>query len=631
MNIDRRKEMRFPVLLPVECNGFSYDTHHPVSLDTSCNDISPHGMSLRSKMPLEAGRTCRLLFALPHYEGKREITGEVRWHTSQQDDGIAGIEFCEPIDLSIPFPAADKAVRGLQRHMDSHFSLVYQTLSDACVWVNSNGEITQCDERFIQLLGYSEAEARGRPIWDFAHGDDRQDLSTLLLGTQTIDLSSQATGLFRMHPKKGHALFWKMRVLPKPPWSTLKEIYIEDVTESCGLRDKKHQLEQLVDTLKGAVSGQVILLNSDLCIADTCGTENIDQGDRPKISFNGMDLRRATGLVKAKVNGRKLWNELQLCAQTGQEFSSELCHYKGRTGKVPDLFPPGIFRTKVTPIADLADRVASLLMVVKSEDPLGILGTYGGKEGESRNRLHNILGVAAAGFLLREVLHQACEPFTSLLARLDLLRYKLALHWEKSLTSTDDAALYDAGEFKEIEKLLSDLSNKFKYMLESTCCAGPAKTGHFEINECLSKAISIASMYEGIDSNSIVFIPRSQLPITGANEQEFVTIFLIYLLLSRDCLRNVSDTTIRCETTKDDDHIIATISHNSSILQDKYLDIVFHNKPLESYFLKSDFTCFMDTLLYYGNCLLRKNKVRTRITNIPGHFSLSLLIPAANQ
>ena len=82
MNVDRRKEMRFPVLLPVECNGFSYDTHHPVSLDTSCNDISPHGMSLRSKMPLEAGRTCRLLFALPHYEGKREITGEVRWHTS---------------------------------------------------------------------------------------------------------------------------------------------------------------------------------------------------------------------------------------------------------------------------------------------------------------------------------------------------------------------------------------------------------------------------------------------------------------------------------------------------------------------------------------------------------------------
>ena len=138
-------------------------------------------------------------------------------------------------------------------------------------------------------------------------------------------------------------------------------------------------------------------------------------------------------------------------------------------------------------------------------------------------------------------------------------------------------------------------------------------------------------MYEGLDSNSIVFIPRSQLPITGANEQEFVTIFLIYLLLSRDCLRNVSDTTIRCETTKDDDHIIATISHNSSIQQDKYLDIVFHNKPLESYFLKGDFTCFMDTLLYYGNCLLRKNKVRTSITNIPGHFSLSLLIPAANQ
>jgi len=253
------------------------------------------------------------------------------------------------------------------------------------------------------------------------------------------------------------------------------------------------------------------------------------------------------------------------------------------------------------------------------------------KEAESRNRLHNILGAAAAGFLLRDVLQQTCRPLTSLLAWLDLLRYKLALNWKESPTGDNDKVACYVGEFKQLEKLVSDLSHKFKYILESTRWAEPVETVDLEINECLSMAITILSMYEGLGGDSISFNPGSKLLITGAIEHELITIFLVFLLLSRDCLRNVSDTTIRCETAKHDGHIIATISHNGSIRQDKYLDIIFHNKPLEGYFLKSDFTCFMDTLLYYGNCLLKKNEVKTRIINIPGDFSISLLIPAADQ
>jgi hypothetical protein len=39
----------------------------------------------------------------------------------------------------------------------------------------------------------------------------------------------------------------------------------------------------------------------------------------------------------------------------------------------------------------------------------------------------------------------------------------------------------------------------------------------------------------------------------------------------------------------------------------------------------------MDTLLHYGNLLMKKNNVRTKINNIPGQFSLSLLIPALSR
>jgi hypothetical protein len=102
---------------------------------------------------------------------------------------------------------------------------------------------------------------------------------------------------------------------------------------------------------------------------------------------------------------------------------------------------------------------------------------------------------------------------------------------------------------------------------------------------------------------------------------------LIFLLLSRTCLKNVSNRTIKCETVTNKKHVIAKISHNGFIHQRKYLDIIFQSDPLENYFFKTDSICCMDTLLYHANLLLKKNKIKTKIINIPGQFSQSLVMP----
>jgi len=337
-----------------------------------------------------------------------------------------------------------------------------------------------------------------------------------------------------------------------------------------------------------------------------------------------MDLRQATGLVETRVNGRKLWEELQACARTGQEFGSGYCHYNGRPDKQPDLFSPGAFSTIIKPIADLDDKVTSLLMVVKPGEPLGV---YPERKKENLYHLEHILRAAARGFLLKDVVKETCDPLTCLLARLDLLRHKVTLEREKSRAANTQETAYYLGEIQKVERLVQDLSEQFKYVLENTCYLQPSGISPFDVSQSLERAISILEMCGGLGGGSIRFESPSVLPMMEACEQEFIMIFLIFLLLSRTCLKNVSDRTIKCETAANKKHVIAKISHNGFIRQRKYLDIIFHSDPLESYFFKSDSVCCMDTLLYYGNLLLKKNKIRTKITNIPGQFNLSLVMP----
>jgi len=619
MNMDRRQETRVPLQLPVQCSGFDDETYLSFS-----HDMSPNGMSLGTNGSFPVGSPCRLRFTLPNHQKEREITGHVCWHTGQGAAGRVGIQFSEPIDFSVPFRAADQAVRGLQAHMNSYLGSLHRTLGDASAWVDSEGKIVQCDERFVKLLGYSKEDVQGYPLTEFVHVDDRHRLSNLLMEAQESGLSSSEPGLFCMQPKDGHPVFWRIRAAAKPPWSTSGEIYIEDMTDSCALEGKKHELEQIVSTLRRAVPGRAIRLNTDLRIADIYDDETAGTAHKQTAFFNGTDLRKATGLVETRINGRKLWEELQTCVTTGQEFESDDYYYEGRPGKQPDLFPPGAFRTIIKPITDLDDRVTSLLMVV---GPAKFVSIYPEKKKENLFHLEHILRAAARGFLLKDVVKETCDPLTCLLARLDLLRHKVTMEREKSEAPKARETAYYLGEIQEVEKLVENLSEHFRGVLQNTCYLQPLEIAFFDISQSIARAIGILEMCGGLNGYSIRFESPSAPPMMEACEQEFVMIFLIFLLLSRTCLKNVCDRTITCETVTNKKHVIAKISHNGFVHRRKYLDIIFHSDPLETYFFKSDSVCCMDTLLYYGNLLLKKNKIRTKITNIPGQFSLSLVMP----
>ncbi|MBW1676176.1 MAG: PilZ domain-containing protein [Deltaproteobacteria bacterium] len=478
MNIDRRKEVRVPLELPVEYGGFGNGMYHSLT-----EDLSTHGVCIQSNGPFRVGRQCHLLLALPHEKEKREITGKVCWQTSEARTSRMGIQFSGPIDFSISLAASDQALRRSREQAEAYFDRHYQTLSDACVWVNSRDEIIRHDERFLTLLGYSEGEVEGRLFYDLAHGEDRERLSHFMAG-ETTGVSSLTNGLFHIQPKEGPALLWKMRIPPKPPWTTSREIHIEHITEFRAPKDEKHV-----------------------------------------------------------------------------------------------------------------------------------------------NHFRQILGAAATGFLTKDLLKEVCDPFTCLMARLDLLRHKLGLERKKSQGANGHELICYAEEIQKVEGLFEGLTKRFKYVVENTYSLEPVDTTHFDINECLSIAISIVRMYEESASESIRFDAQAKVPEIESNRQEFLMIFLIFLLLSRDCLRTVSDRTIRCETKEDENHIIASIFHNGYLQQGKYLDILFDNEPLESYFFKSHSVYFIDTLLYYGNLLLKKNNIKIRINNVPGQFSLSLFIP----
>jgi len=271
--------------------------------------------------------------------------------------------------------------------------------------------------------------------------------------------------------------------------------------------------------------------------------------------------------------------------------------------------------------------VSSLLMIVKAEAPLGIMNIDEDKKKEKWNHFQQILGVSTAGFLLKDLLKQTCNPFTCLLAQLDLFRYKMALDRKKSHTDNADNAILYAEEMASVEKHVREISDKFKYMLENVCLCEPAGTTRFDINESLARAITIVNVFEGLGDSSIRLASFPNLPMIESDQQEFVMIFLIFLLLSRDCLKSVSDTAIRCETVRENNHIVARISHNGHIQQEKYMEILFQGNPIDSYFFEPGSVHFMETLLHYANLLLKKNDIKTKTTNIPGHFELSLIIP----
>ncbi len=389
-------------------------------------------------------------------------------------------------------------------------------------------------------------------------------------------------------------------------------------------------LQQILDALENAVPGELILLNPDLRISEVRGGRTTGRRGVGKSRFKGMVLREATGLVETVVNEKTLWEALQVCAETGKRFSGTCSFRHGRSGKGPDLFSHGTFGVKIHPVCGPKGEVRSILMFVEREDPLGLLNGSKEKRRESTKRLQQILASAASGFLLHDAIKELSNPLAHLRIQLDLLRHKLASDGEGTQAGSGRLATY-VQEAGMAEKLAGGFCEKLQCLLQNTFRSDPVHEPFSEISSCLSKAISVMGLYEGFDGNSITFKAPQKMPVTQPEEQDVVMLLVIFLLLSKDCLANGSDMSIVCETETVASHLIVKILHTGHIRQDGYLDILFHHDPLETYFLKSHAISFMDTLLYYANFLLKKNDIKIKITNILGHFSLSLIIPVRKQ
>ena len=626
MDNDRRQEIRIPLVLPLECQNIGNVTNHASQYDLACQDLSCRGMSLTSEMPLDVGETLVFSLSLPHGPRQEGITGAVRWCAGPPEPRKIGIQFTKPLDLSVPLSVTSKVVGSLQQQSHSVIERLFVSSSDAFTWIDSEGKIASADQRFLDLLGCSDAEVVGQPLVAFIHPGDQNDFSKLLRPHKSSTAASD-TGHVRIRAKDSRSLFWRMRMLPKSPWSLLQGVCIEDLTEAYEWKIHHHQLKQVTDTLEDDFPGRVVLLNSDLTVAHVRGAQIRGKKEKRKITrVRGRNLRKVTGLTEIKVNGGKLWDVLEYCVQTGKESEIQPYHYQGRSRSTSDLFPPGTFRTKVTPIQDLKGEITSLLMRVSPEDPLGIHDHQSDKGQKNQDRLGKILRAAATGFLLKEVLTRFDSPLTYLVTEMDLLSSKLEQHMAIS-SWNDDKTPQEAVGITRARKHIGVVAIKLRQVLDNMWSPVLQEDEQQLVNICLSKAIQTAKMAAGMEGIPIKRNMESGLPQITINSHELTMAFLIFLLLSKDCLSNVSLRTIHCSTQRDGDNIVAGISHNGFIQEDRYLSILFHRNPLEGFFLNCTRVNPVDTLLYYVNYILKKNALKIRLTNIPGHFNLSVIIP----
>ena len=626
--------------MPLEVS-VSYFDGEQGSHQSLTENLSSSGMCLKSNGHLRVGSSFRFLLGLPHEEAK-EITGRVRWQSPKPGAPRVGIQFSKPIECSLPLSVVEEAMERSVEQINVFFDLLYQSLSEACVWVDSAGAVTKCDERFLNLLGYTEQELTGRPLSDFAVPDDQERLS-LALRPESNGSPSPIKGLFRMKPKGGPTLLSRLRTAPKPPWATstavciehiaefgalfnelskLRTLYTENASKLVSLKDEKHQADKMMAALKDAFPGWVVFLNADFSIQDVTCLGKVEAHGGLETSFRGMNLREATGLLEAEVDGTRLDDALKSCATSGQEFGSDCCHYPGRAGKKPDLFPAGTFNISITPITDLHGTTSSLIMFVVPTSHASAEGQTGIDELGYFQRLFE---AAAAGLTVQHVLGNMREPFTSLLARLNLLRHKFALGKMEPQLAPDHGEENYAGEIGKIEWRMERLSKQLEYLLTHAFAPDYPQRRYPDVNECLARAIRIV---ESADA-PVHFSPQPGLPGTTSLEQDPTMIFIIFLLLARDCVSSASDKTIICDTEAGKDAIMVNIRHKAFIRDVKYTDILLDNEPLETLLVKHRPSHVLDTLLCYASTLLKKNHIGAKINNVPGQFSLSLHIPQA--
>jgi hypothetical protein len=210
---------------------------------------------------------------------------------------------------------------------------------------------------------------------------------------------------------------------------------------------------------------------------------------------------------------------------------------------------------------------------------------------------------------------------------LDLIQKKLETGPYTKPTFNSDKQKLPVAAIEKHKKSLSQLFEKWSNLLENDWVRNTYSNHSLGVNQCLLRALDMADMSDSRGAYNITLNTESHLPPINANPQELTTVLLILLVLSKVCVANVSNKTLVCETRKEQHNIVTSISHNGFIPQEN-LDILFHDNPLEGYFMHHVPGNRMETLLHCASFLLKKNNIQIRLTNIPGYFDLSLIVPA---
>lgn len=637
MDIERRREGRVPLELSVSYSylGKKQETHQSLT-----ENVSTSGMCLKSNGHLREGASFQFLLGLP-CDKKAKITGRVRWQSPQSGSPRVGIQFSEPVDFALPLSVVEQALHRSAEQVDLLLHRLYRSFGEGCAWVDSAGRITECDDGFCKLLGYSQEEVQGRALSDFAGAGDRKRLSRLL-SQKRSDLSSSSKGLFRMQRKQGPSLLSRLYLPPGSPWKAstaicfepigevgalfqemnkLRDLYTGSVSKLVALREEKQQAEKILAAVKRSFPGWMLLLNRDLSIRDVACIGTLDTMQQGSASFfRGMPLGQATGLLETKLNGNSLCDELRACTETGREFMSKCCRYRGRSDKNPDLFPPGAFSITVNPIADLRGQTESLFMAVL---PMLEAAPENEIDSESLVYVQRLLDTAAAGLTVQSVLSRMHNPFASLLARLNLFRYKLALAKMQHRSAPDPLGEGSAAELTKIEWQMERLAKQLGYLVEQASMPNPPQPGGADIKKTLSKVIHmVESADEPVDFSAYIGQPKA-----GISERDCSMIFMVFLLLARESVGRVSDKTVKCELKEEKGDLIVDIRHKGFISDPKYAEMLFDNDSPETLLLRHRPDNVLGTLLCYASLLLKKNHIKISINNVPGEFRLSLYLP----
>lgn len=632
MTIDRRREMRIPLVLPVGCHGFGDEVNDLPKFDLSCYDLSSHGMALACESPIGTDETCR--FSLPFFHAQEPLTvkGKIQWRKNLGDGNKIGVRFEEPIDLALPFPVVEDAAARVRQDAEFYKAAIRNVLSDACIWVNSQGNILQYEQRSLTFLDSTDLEVKGKRIFDFVHPKDRGGLKGLFKKLAEHADGSPMKTVVRLQRKGDVDKLCQISVVATSPWSGAVEVYLKDVTQAHRLERRNRLLTEMVRSLSGNLNGTLLVLDPDLVIEDIQGGAPEGGTEHTRLQFRGMAFQKATGLANLEVRGKTLGARLKSCVKTGEAIRDLPVTYWGRPKKGADLFSAGALRLTVTPLVDSSNKVSSLIMVAEAEAPIDS-AEQGRYKLNGHSRFDSILGAAASGFLLESYLKEVDRPLIGLVSQLDLLLCKAERDQrEKCDPLEGEDAGGVTGDLVPLSRLKNEALGLIQSLRQSLPPVGRASpTDGTDLKTCIDRAIALLGPARRNGDGRISFKADAELPAVKVDERNLVAILAVILLLSRGCLGNVSDKTIRCEAAREGRYVKVTILHNGHIQDEAYLRILFSFDPLQSYFTAAGSATPMETLLHHVASSLKKHHIKMKLINIPGEYTLCLALPTVES